>query len=64
MGQVALAWVLARPGITSAILGATSVQQLEETLPATDIVLSPELLEQLDELWQIVGRQEFPTPPW
>ncbi|MCL5947499.1 MAG: aldo/keto reductase [Chloroflexi bacterium] len=59
MAQVALAWVLAQPGITSAILGATSVQQLEETLPATEIVLSPELLEQLDDLWQIVGRQEF-----
>lgn len=59
MAQVALAWSLANPAVTSAILGASRVEQLEETLPAVDITLSPEQLEQLDELWEIVGRREF-----
>ncbi|MCL4543650.1 MAG: aldo/keto reductase [Chloroflexi bacterium] len=59
MAQLALAWTLANPVVTSAILGATSVQQLEETLPATEVTLSPELLPLVDELWEIVGRQEF-----
>ena len=39
-GQVALAWVLRRPEISSAIIGATSVEQLEENLKAADIKLS------------------------
>lgn len=59
MAQVALAWSLANPLVTSAILGASRVEQLDETLPAVDITLSPEQLRQLDELWEIVGRREF-----
>jgi aryl-alcohol dehydrogenase-like predicted oxidoreductase len=59
MAQVALAWTLANPAVTSAILGASRVEQLDETLPAVDIRLGPEQLQQLDELWEIVGRREF-----
>jgi 1-deoxyxylulose-5-phosphate synthase len=59
IAQVALAWSLANPIVTSAILGASRVDQLEETLPAVDITLSAEHLQQLDELWEIVGRREF-----
>ncbi len=58
MAQVALAWTLANPVVTSAILGASRVEQLDETLPAVDITLSAEQLGQLDELWEIVGRRE------
>ncbi len=39
--QVALAWVLRRPEISSAIIGATSTAQLEENLAAIDLKLSP-----------------------
>ncbi|MGI8913379.1 MAG: aldo/keto reductase [Chloroflexota bacterium] len=59
MAQVALAWSLANPVVTSAILGASCVEQLDETLPAIDIALSPEQFRQLDELWELVGRREF-----
>jgi len=38
--QVALAWVLRRPEVSSAIIGATSVEQLEENLKASEIQLS------------------------
>jgi 1-deoxyxylulose-5-phosphate synthase len=59
MAQVALAWSLTNPVVTSAILGASRVEQLDETLPAVDITLGAEQLRQLDELWEIVGRREF-----
>jgi aryl-alcohol dehydrogenase-like predicted oxidoreductase len=38
--QVALAWVLRRPQVSSVILGATSVEQLEENLKASEVKLS------------------------
>jgi aryl-alcohol dehydrogenase-like predicted oxidoreductase len=40
MSQVALAWVADRPAVTSVILGARSVAQLEENLGAVDLHLS------------------------
>lgn len=48
MAQVALNWVANRPGVASVVLGATSVAQLEDTLPALDLVLPPELQARLD----------------
>jgi aryl-alcohol dehydrogenase-like predicted oxidoreductase len=39
MAQVALAWVLAQPGITSVIVGASSLEQLDDNLAAADLVL-------------------------
>jgi aryl-alcohol dehydrogenase-like predicted oxidoreductase len=38
--QVALAWVLRRPEVSSAIIGATSVAQLEENVKALEVQLS------------------------
>lgn len=40
-----LAWFLQRSAVTSVILGAKRVGQLEENLPASDIVLEPEELQ-------------------
>ena len=48
--QVALAWVLAQPGITSPIIGATSVEQLEQSVDALSIRLSAEERTQLEEV--------------
>ena len=42
MAQVSLAWLLARPGITSPIVGVTKMAQLEEALGALDVTLSDE----------------------
>jgi len=39
--QIALAWVLRRPEISSAIIGASSVEQLEENVKAIDVKLTP-----------------------
>src|SRR5271169_3862287 len=43
--QVAIAWVLAQPAITSAIVGATSAAQLQQSLPATELTLDSEEME-------------------
>jgi len=47
--QVALAWVLAQPGITSPIVGASKMYQLDEAIAATDITLSTEEVKRLED---------------
>jgi aryl-alcohol dehydrogenase-like predicted oxidoreductase len=44
LAQIALAWVLARPGIAAPISSATSVTQVKELIAATRLSLSPEHL--------------------
>ena len=46
--QVALAWVMARPGITAPIASATSVAQLDELIAAATLRLSPEAAARLN----------------
>jgi aryl-alcohol dehydrogenase-like predicted oxidoreductase len=46
--QVALAWLIARPGLTAPIVSATSVEQLRELLGATSLQLSHDEIAQLD----------------
>ena len=47
--QVALAWLLAKPYMTAPIVGANSVAQLEDVLPAATLQLSHEEITALDE---------------
>ncbi|MBA2319850.1 MAG: aldo/keto reductase [Deltaproteobacteria bacterium] len=47
--QVALAWLLAKPAVTSVIFGARNVRQLDENLRASELALSPEAMTRLDE---------------
>lgn len=48
IAQTAIAWVLANPAVTSAIIGATSVAQLEDTIKGADMALSAEDKAALD----------------
>ncbi len=48
MAQVALAWLVDRPTVTSVILGARTLEQLEDDLGAADLHLSPVETERLD----------------
>jgi aryl-alcohol dehydrogenase-like predicted oxidoreductase len=48
--QVAVAWLLRRPGVTSAILGATKPEQLEESLKGADLALDSAVIEELDAI--------------
>ncbi|WP_285723943.1 aldo/keto reductase [Psychromicrobium xiongbiense] len=50
--QVALAWLVDRPAVTSVILGARTVEQLNDNLAAAELVLSPEETEQLTQASQ------------
>jgi aryl-alcohol dehydrogenase-like predicted oxidoreductase len=49
--QVALAWLLHRPGVTAPIVGTTKLGQLEDALAAEDLELSPKEMERLEELY-------------
>jgi aryl-alcohol dehydrogenase-like predicted oxidoreductase len=45
-----VAWVLANPVVTSAIIGASRPEQLEDTVAAADVVLDAALKARLDEV--------------
>ncbi|MDJ0754719.1 MAG: aldo/keto reductase [Ardenticatenaceae bacterium] len=47
--QIALAWLLHKPGVTAPIVGASKMYQLEEAIAATEIKLSEEEIERLEE---------------
>jgi len=49
---VALAWLLARPEVSTVIIGARTVQQLQDNLSAFSIKLTAEDVRQLDEVSQ------------
>ncbi|KAH9850230.1 Aldo/keto reductase [Lenzites betulinus] len=49
MAQIALAWVLARPGVSAPIIGTTNLSNLEELLGALDIKLTDEEIKYLEE---------------
>ncbi len=47
--QVALAWLLSRPGVAAPIIGATKMSHLEDAVGALDVKLSPEDAAYLEE---------------
>lgn len=50
VARIALAWVRMQPGVSSTIIGARRVSQLEDNLKSTEIVLSTDELTHLDSL--------------
>jgi aryl-alcohol dehydrogenase-like predicted oxidoreductase len=50
VAQMAIAFALTRPFMTSVIIGATSTGQLANAIAAKDLVLSPELLSEIDAI--------------
>jgi aryl-alcohol dehydrogenase-like predicted oxidoreductase len=58
--QVALAWLLSRPWVTSVIIGARTKEQFADNLAAVDLKLSEEELERLDA----VSRPPLIYPYW
>lgn len=55
--HVALAWVMAQPGITSAIVGASRPKQLEDSLRGIDMTLDDEERAVCDEVWYNLPRE-------
>jgi aryl-alcohol dehydrogenase-like predicted oxidoreductase len=50
MAQMAIAWVLREPGVSSAIVGASRPEQVDENVAASGIELPPEALRRIDEV--------------
>jgi len=48
--ELAIAFVINHPGITSAIIGPRTMEQLDSQLTAADVTLSAEILDRIDEL--------------
>jgi aryl-alcohol dehydrogenase-like predicted oxidoreductase len=57
MVSVAVAWVLAQPGITSALIGASKPEQLDANLAALEVELDDELMEACDAAWWTLPRR-------
>jgi aryl-alcohol dehydrogenase-like predicted oxidoreductase len=58
--QVALAWLLQRPLVTSVIIGGRKIEQFEDNLKAVDLTLAPEEIARLDA----VSRPPLLYPHW
>lgn len=50
IAQTAIAWTLANPAITSAIIGANSIEQLVDTCKGSEIKLTPDEKDALDQI--------------
>ena len=50
--QIALAWVLNKPYITSPIIGSSKIEHLDQAIAALEIKLSEEEIKQLEEAYQ------------
>ena len=48
---VGLSWLLHRPGVTAPIIGPRTMQQLDDAVHATTLVLSDDVLDRLDEIF-------------
>ena len=46
--QVALAWLLSKPGVAAPIIGTSREEQLDELLNAVDLTLKPEQIAELE----------------
>lgn len=58
VAQLALAWLLHQPVVTTVIIGAKKADQLEDNLKAVDITFTPEELQKLDEISRLPA--EYP----
>ena len=52
--QLAMGFVLAQPFLTSAIIGATTMEQLKENIDTIDVVLSKQILAEIDAVQAII----------
>jgi aryl-alcohol dehydrogenase-like predicted oxidoreductase len=50
--QVALAWLLSRPGVTAPIIGATKLNHLDDAVAATSLSLDPKEIERLEAAYR------------
>ena len=57
LAQMSLAFVCQQPFVTSCLIGATNMQQLEENIAAVEVVLSKEVLAEIEAI-----HNQYPDP--
>src|SRR3954465_5169757 len=60
VAQTALAWILANDAVTSVIIGAKNIAQLDDNLKAIDVALTAEEMKALDQ----ISKQPVQYPDW
>jgi hypothetical protein len=66
MTHLAMAFVIAHPGVTSALIGPRTMEQLDDLLAGIDVPLSDDILDRIDEIvppGTDVGSSTKPTCP-
>jgi len=72
VAQVALAWLLSRPQVSTVIMGAKTPEQLAENLGASSLVLTPDELQMLDDVsklppeypgWMLAMQAQYRAKP-
>ena len=61
--QIALAWLLSRPGVTAPVLGATDALHVDEAAASVDVSLEPDEIQRLQECYQphpVLGHEYRP----
>jgi aryl-alcohol dehydrogenase-like predicted oxidoreductase len=58
LSQLAIAWCLRRPEVTSAIVGATKREHVEDNVQAADLQIAPDLFDQMNAILAPVAAQE------
>lgn len=62
--DVALAWLLHNPVVTAPIIGPRTMQQLDESVRATEITLDETAMNRLDEIWPGPGGEAPVAYAW
>jgi aryl-alcohol dehydrogenase-like predicted oxidoreductase len=60
--DVALAWLLRNSAVSTAIVGATTSEELRADLRALSVQLDDQVIERLDRIWPGPGKHRRPTP--
>jgi aryl-alcohol dehydrogenase-like predicted oxidoreductase len=62
--NVALAWLLANPAVTSPVIGPRTLEQLEQSLPAVEIALTADVLQKLNDIFPGPGKPAPEAYAW
>ena len=61
---MAVAWVLANPVVSAAIVGPRTANQLQASLRAPEVTLNTDVLTRLDEIWPGPGGEAPESYAW
>jgi aryl-alcohol dehydrogenase-like predicted oxidoreductase len=62
--RLALAWLLTRPFVTSVIIGAKTIEQLDDDLAAVDVEIPPEYVKEIEKISELPPEYPGWMAPW